>query len=659
MSRIAVVTLLTSVLLSAGCESGSSSGPAPIQFANAAPAPGFGFVAMYAPPVDVGPYPNDIYNLPGQTLSVPQKITSPLASSLNTLDGFSTTAKITQPFNAPVDAATLIPFNPLAMPTGTESIFVLNATTGLPLVPGLHYTVRISSAAAGGAIVEFVPLRPLAPESTYVFILTNGIRSTGGVAAGADTVFGLVRDAHLASVMTGNPALDALLPAIGPLIDAGLALGLAGDSIVSAWSVSTQSISNVLETIEASATARLAAVIPTGLTTADLGLGLPGIADLYVGFIEVPYYGDRNDPLGSVWVNNALEPPTRGNPTPIAQSGALRIPILAALPNAFSLKTKPPGGWPMVIMQHGVTRNRMDMVAMADAFAQAGFGVIAIDLPLHGITDINNPFYQAPGNPLGTTERHFNFDNVGPLGDYTPDGLIDDGWQIFNVANPLNARDHARQAVADLIHLARTLPTLNFDADPAADVDAASIHFVGVSLGSLISAPFLGINNDVGTATLSSPGGLYADFLYDPNATQFGLPIRTAIEAQGLRFGSVAFDNFARDLQTLLDPIEPINYGEAAAGIHPLHVIAVLSDGHVPIGLTDRLAAEMGLSAVSMTTMNAGGVSGIVRFTAGAHTSILDPSAGFAVTAEMQAETVTFAASGGTVIQVSNTSIVQ
>ena len=76
---------------------------------------------------------------PDTKLSVPQRITSPLASALNTLDGFSTTAVISVPFNAPVDPATLVPFNPLTVPTGNESIFVLDATQGVPLVPGVDY----------------------------------------------------------------------------------------------------------------------------------------------------------------------------------------------------------------------------------------------------------------------------------------------------------------------------------------------------------------------------------------------------------------------------------------------------------------------------------------------------------------------------------------
>lgn len=645
----------------AACESGTSTGPAAVDFDLPAPPSGQGFVASYAPPVDVGPYPNDIYNLPGQTLSVPEKITRPLAAALNTLDGFSTTAKITAPFNAPLDVTSLVPFNPLAAPTGAESIFVLDATNGVPLAPGVHYAVQISTAAGtNGAVLEFVPLVPLAPDTTYAFIVTNGVMSTAGVAASADQVFGLVRDAHLAGVMTGNPGLDALLPAIGPLIDAGVnLLGLAGSDIVSAWSVSTQSISDVLEGIDQTATAQASFLTATGLSTADLGLGLPGIADLYVGFLEVPYYGDPTDPLGSVWVNASLVPLTRDDPVPVVQGGLQRIPALASLPNAMSGQSEPAGGWPLVILQHGVTVNRTIMITMADAFAQAGFAVVAIDLPLHGVTDINSPFYQGPGNAFGTTERHFNLDNVGPVGDLAPDGQIDNGWQIFNVQNPLNARDHGRQTVADLIHLLRTAPTLDFDGDMAGDIDGSRLHFVSVSLGSIFSTALLGVNDDFGSATMSSPGGPFSEFLFDPNAIDFGLPIRLAIEAQGLPFGSQAYENFARDLQTVLDPIDPLNYAAAAAAAHSVHVVEILGDTAVTPALTDNVAELMSLADISTTTTDGAGLRGIVRFNAGGHSSMFNPTIDLAVTVEMQTQAAVFAATQGTTIQIMNEDIVE
>ena len=127
--RLTLVSLAAAAILS-GCEGGSSDSPQPITFTPPAAPAGTGFVAMYAPPVDNVPYPNDLYNPTGTKLTEPVKITSPLSSALNTLDGFSTTAVISAPFNAPLDPASLIPWNPLTLgPTGAaaSSIVVLNA----------------------------------------------------------------------------------------------------------------------------------------------------------------------------------------------------------------------------------------------------------------------------------------------------------------------------------------------------------------------------------------------------------------------------------------------------------------------------------------------------------------------------------------------------
>jgi len=661
--RLTFVFLAAGAIVS-GCESGSSEAPEPISFAPAPPPAGTGFVAMYAPPVDVVPYPNDLYNPTGTRLAVPAKVTSPLVAALNTLDGFSTTAVISAPFNAPLDPASLIPFNPLSMAPGAASIIVLNATAGTPLVPGLHYTVRLSTAAgSGGSLLEIVPLRPLAPRTRYVFIVTNRVRSTAGVAANADVVFGAVRDAHLAgqTSVPNTPQLTPLFPAIAPLINTAIGLGLPGNSVVVAWSMQTQSISNVLDVIDATATARPAGLISAGITTAQLGLGLPGIASIYMGFIEVPYYGDPANPLTSFWASSGLLPPNVQNPTPIPRVPNRRIPLLATLPNAGSGHTQPGSGWPVVIFQHGITLNRTVMFAMADAFAQAGFAVVAIDLPLHGVTDTASPFYQGTNSPFGNNERHFNLDNVGATGIFTPDGQIDNGWQILNVGNPLNARDHIRQAVADSIALTRTLPGLNFpDGDPAPDLDGNRIHFVGSSLGSIISGVFLGVDTDVVTATLQSPAGPWTSILTDPQAIDFGGPIRAALSAQGLPAGTVGFDNFVRDLQTVIDPVDPINYAADAAANHPLHVIEVLGDTAVPNGPNDYIAQLWGLPAVSSTTAVAppATVSGIVRFRAGVHSSLFNAAPNAAVTAEMQRQTVTYAATAGSVIQVTNSSVV-
>jgi len=671
MQRLAWIFAV--LLVTSGCESGTSSGPAPISFVPGPAPSGQGFVALYAPPVDVGPYPSDIYNPvaagTGPTLAVPEKFTSPLAAALNTLDGFSTTAPISAPFNAPVDAATLVPFD-IAAPTGTETVFVLDASHGVPLRPGVDYDLALSSAGGTAAsVLEIRPLKPLAPQTSYAFILTSGIESALGVAASADTIFGAVRDAHLAGLTSvpGAPALDPLFPAITPLIDAATGLlGIPGTSIVTAWSMTTQSISDVLESIEANAGARPALLVPTGLSTAQISPALPGIADIYVGYIEIPYYGDPQDTLGSVWVNSNLVPPTAANPAPLARVPSLRIPLIATLPNDASMQDKPQDGWPVVIYQHGVIFDRTTVLGVADTLASVGFATVAIDLPLHGITDSSNPFFQGPGNPsplnvFGNNERHFYLDNIDAVGQPIPDGEIDDGRQIFNLANPLNARDHLRQAVSDLINLTKTVPTLDLDGG-GPDLDGGSIHLLGWSLGSAFASVLLGVNDDIGPATLSSPFATWSRILTDPEAVNYGAPLRQGLAAAGLAQGTVGFDNFVRDLQTILDPADPANYAADAVAQHALLAFEIPGDRSVPNGPTDYIADLWGLTDVTAAVgslFDPLGARGIVRFASGGHGSLLDPSADPAVTVEMQRELAIFAQSRGQLIQVTDLSVVQ
>src|SRR5205814_10355385 len=139
---------------------------------------------------------------------------------------------------------------------------------------------------------------------------------------------------------------------------------------------------------------------PPGCTPAALGLGLPGHADLYVGVLNVPYYSSKTAPLTEYW--HAPPSPldatstfvTRFNPLPVPTM-TVQIPVLASVPNAASAfgAVSPTAGWPLLIFQHGLTGNREDMFAVADSFADAGFVVVAVDLPLHGITKQSDPLY--------------------------------------------------------------------------------------------------------------------------------------------------------------------------------------------------------------------------------------------------------------------------
>ena len=170
---------------------------------------------------------------------------------------------------------------------------------------------------------------------------------------------------------------------------------------------------------------------------------------------------------------------TMFNPTPAATS-TVTVPLLVTVPNATSAcgGVMPAGGWPIVIVQHGITGDRSQALAMADSMADACTIVVGMDMPLHGLTvafdpDPTNPNPLskvscagplATGNPVcigGARERTFDVDLVqnSATSVAVPDGAIDaTGTHFINLGSPLTTRDNLRQAEAGLIQLTKSLP---------------------------------------------------------------------------------------------------------------------------------------------------------------------------------------------------------
>ncbi|MGV2480389.1 UNVERIFIED_CONTAM: hypothetical protein IGO34_26690, partial [Salmonella enterica subsp. enterica serovar Weltevreden] len=103
----------------------------------------------------------------------------------------------------------------------------------------------------------------------------------------------------------------------------------------------------------------------------------------------------------------------------------------------------------VVIFQHGITGNRSQMLPLSPALTQAGFAVIAIDLPLHGAAATGS---EAALRVPGTTERTFDLDLVNNTTSAPgPDGSIDgSGTHFINLASLATSRDNLRQGVSDL-----------------------------------------------------------------------------------------------------------------------------------------------------------------------------------------------------------------
>ncbi|HLJ05524.1 MAG TPA: hypothetical protein VKT26_04600 [Acetobacteraceae bacterium] len=636
--------------------------------------------ALFQPLAGILPYPTDLYFAGSSdgTLNIqPDNALMPNQAGINTLDGFSTTAVIRERFGGALDPKSFSGNSVVMLQVTIDN--KTKATTGVvrPLTYGADYTAALApEAGVGNTILEIRPTHPLVPSTGatnngYLVILTKAIVDASGNAATADKDYANIQAALPTCAAVSDASLHGICLLTGAHLQIAQAIGINPANVVVSFSFTTQSISDTLTAVSAMTSAQPIVVHSTGLTTAQADPRLAGHATIYVGTLSIPYYLSRTAPLTAYWQGNPspLDPTshylTRFNPVPVPTE-TLQIPLLVTVPNANSAGggVRPTSKWPVLIFQHGITRSRTDMLAVADSFADSGFVVVAIDLPLHGVTDPTNPLYASGANPLyaglslpasGSIERTFDLDvlNNSTLAPGA-DGQIDpSGASFINLSSVLTTRDNLREAAADLIALTRSLPNLKLGTDPTGDVDAASIHFLGHSLGAITGTVYLGVSptSDVSTATLAMPGGVLSNLLRD--SPTFGPQITAGLQAQGLQPGTTLFEQFFRDAQTIVDSGDPVNYIAAAATNHPIHVLQVVGstssppDQVIPNSATQRLIDAGGLMRIPAPAapgpvINPMGHRAYVNFVVGSHGSIIDPTASLAATQEMQGEAITF-----------------
>ena len=742
MRTVGAAILCSFGLLLAGCFSDSASdgesniGPTDPTSGNGAPTtpppgPAVGFRAQFQPLNGIFPYPNDLYfsGSTDGTLNLPANPFQPTVTTINALDGYSTTAYWSIRFaGGALDAASFTPTSirviRLTLDNATKAPLLPPAPGALqpaPLIPGTDFSASVSTeAGSSGGTLIIRPLKPLQASTGgqnigYLVLLTNGIRATaatGGAAASPDADYRTVRDQAISEILAGaqtptcTPIMNTTLNAICRLTFGHLRIGAAvgqafpgplnlTDVIVS-FSFSTEATRDTmgaLAQITAATPATALVVQATGMTTSAVNPMLPGIADIHVGTLGIPYYltaPSQTNPIAPVntfWT--AAGPPpagldpasrhlTRFNPVPLKTSDR-NIPIFVTVPNpgAGPAGARPAAGWPVAIFQHGLTRNRVDAVAIADAFASAGFIVVSIDLPLHGI----GAGTQAAAFRMAGLERTFDLDvsNNTTLAP-GPDGVVDGSGQNFvNLSSLLTTRDNLRQGAVDLLTLTRALPGLEVTGDATPDVDPNRIHFVGHSLGSIVGGVYATVGANARTASLLMTGGGVAQTIVDSAA--FGPAIKAALANQGLIEGTTLYNQFLRDAQTAVDAGDPLNYISALVAAKPVHIVQVigspptwLPDQVVPNSSTQRMITASGAAIRRINSAGlsptAAGNGGYVNYVFGHHGSIIDPSCSTppvgpdpllcgATTMEMQQQTVFFAASGGTAIRVINAAVIQ
>ncbi len=572
--------------------------------------------------------------------------------ALNTLDGFSTTQPMSAAFGAELDPASVV--------LG-ENVFVFEVITdqATGLVTSVVDEVVLGqvAAVAQGSSLSIVPLAPLKESTDYMVLMTNGILGSNGIPVSPSISFRLAAG-EIPLTGAGVAPLEPLRIAVNAMLSAAADRGVDRATVVQAWTTKTQSITPVMNAVrDASQAGGAIAMAPTGATTVDINPALRGLADVYNGTLDVPYYltppSGPNDVAGvtSFWRGQGGSFLTRFNPTPVATS-VQTIPVLMTVPNVNSGQTVPDAGWPVAIFVHGITRDKSLMLAIADSMAQAGFAVIAIDQVMHG-------------------DRTFGIDlaNETGEGEAGPDGIADSsGKHFYNPGQLLATRDNLRQSAADLLVLSASIANIP-------GLDATRKAVIGHSLGGTTATTFAALDDSLSSVSLGMPAaGLVSTTLASP---AFGPAISEALAGNNLVAGTPDYISFVVAAQTVVDSGDPINFGAQLAAKHPVHMIEVVGDLVVPSRATQvfdvelpagtlpggalagsaALAQVMGLTSVSADTNG----SGLVVFTEGDHASLLSPesSGSLAATVEMQTQLATFAASAGTLIKITNPAVIQ
>ncbi|PRO72967.1 hypothetical protein C6Y40_13825 [Alteromonas alba] len=359
--------------------------------------------------------------------------------------------------------------------------------------------------------------------------------------------------------------------------------------------------------------------------------------------------------------------------------------------------SKPDAGWPVVMLVHGITGTKEQMMAISGTLSLHGIATVAIDLPLHGSRgfDVNGD---------GADDISATF--VSPT-------------HFMNLASLPTARDNVRQGMADLLGLRLGLNAVaDMTATQAIDLDVSKVSVMGVSLGAITGANFAAMANSslgndtldgmfaINAASLESPASGIATFLmespdfgplikalllsessedfvayvgqvYGENATEEQLreaytDFVALLDADARAEVEALFAQFNFAAQTILDAGDPTAYAGMLGATTPVHFMSVVGDGgenlpdqvnpvvtSLPLAGQHPMAAMIGLEQVTSTiSSETGTVSGQVRFNSGAHASSLSPAADPAVTREMQLQVGGFIKSEAQALPITNTDVV-
>ncbi|MCL2778616.1 MAG: hypothetical protein FWD73_11480 [Polyangiaceae bacterium] len=542
-----------------------------------------------------------------------------LYCGLNTLDGFSTTAPLISENSDTLGAALQANINPDSL--AGQSVGLLRMASRAPEAGKTdpNYTPCLncmSSKDTNGNLLDnpqqlqWKLNAPLDEQTTYFAYVTSGVTDDENKPVIATAAMALVRLSNplvdengksTVNIVSDEQAaqLEPLRVALKPAFDAMDSAGVPRANIALAFPFTTQSEASVLDQLYA---------IPSQVP------GLPDypvvpLTDATDTFSEVPggvekiFVGAFFTPVAITGAGGTLNP---------ANPQILPVNFLVAVPSV----TAPAGGYPVTIFGHGLGGSRNDALDIASALAAKGQVVIAADWLFHG--DRTSCTGASSVTPDGTDDEACADPGTmkcdeGALvglcvladdgvrasctqnldGDMTcaaqgqglcsadgkcqgqgagPSAVVS-GWNMFSLTNFFQTRDNFRQPVIDFAQLVRVIKStsgnslatqlsqFSVNGEPIT-LDTANINYLGQSLGGILGTNVNAVSPDTNNVVLNVPGGSLPQIILTSPAfaAQRGAFIGS-LDAQGIKQGTPAFDQFVGIVQWILDPADPANMG--------------------------------------------------------------------------------------------------
>ncbi len=308
-----------------------------------------------------------------------------------------------------------------------------------------------------------------------------------------------------------------------------------------------------------------------------------------------------------------LDPATGAfNPTPTAGT-YVPLPTIIAIP-----ASEPPvGGWPLVIVHHGLGRSRGDSLFIAQALAGNGMVVAAIDAAKHGArawctknTVTGVAFGCASGVACDTTvfagqqgdeptgkpglcvNNALELLPIGCNPALTPGcwdgkgGTSATSGSFVVTANLFRSRDTVRQDILDQSMLIRVLTSANgvavlaAAAEATVTIDPSRVFYVGQSWGAIEGTNDLAANPRVSRAVLNVGGATLIDIL--TTAPSFEPLYEGLLESLHLTPGTTGYLLFLISAKWIVDPADPANFATHLV-TSPLPNLLVDPTGQTPM----------------------------------------------------------------------------